>query len=254
MLRPSDRPLIAITGANIILDKDERAPISGVRKAYLDLVINAGGIPVLISNTTDLEVLAAIVKKFDGLLLTGGGDIHPSRYKAYPKKESGKNGHTFDPNRDVAEMFLAQAFIKDGKAVLGICRGLQMINVASGGTLKQHVEGHFNPKENDYWYNKIHPVLFLNDTYLRRLAQNESSADIIRVNSQHHQAIDKVGSGLKIAGINPEDNVIEAMEGLQMPEKFLLGVQWHPELFPEDPITKAILNLFVKSATDQKKQ
>lgn len=152
----------------------------------------------------------------DGLLLPGGGDIDPARYHQAPAG-SGKP----DPQRDQAELELVEDFLAWGKPVLGICRGLQMLNVALGGTLIQDLptaEAHrHDPEIGD----RVHRVTAEEGSFLHQLYGRQFA-----VNSAHHQALDAIAPGLRVAARSQKDQVIEAVE---WPEKRLYGVQWHPE-------------------------
>ena len=161
----------------------------------------AGGCGVLFSGG-DARALAA---RCDGLLLAGGGDLHPARYgQAVQSKQL-----SLDPVRDAEEQALFQAFRSCGKPVLGICRGVQAVNVFCGGTLRQHIEGHDGTR---------HRV-----RCIPRLAEYIGPAPL--VNSYHHQAADRIAPGLHAAAW-AEDGTVEALVHDAAP---ILGVQWHPE-------------------------
>ncbi len=147
----------------------------------------------------------------DGLLLPGGGDIHPDLYGA-----AWYDSRDVDVLRDLEELALCRAFIAQGKPVLGVCRGLQVLNVALGGTLCQHVEGHSGRNGRD----GFHPVLASPDSFIDQLYGRSFA-----VNTAHHQALGKLGYGLEAVQW-AADGVIEAAEHRTLP---LWGVQWHPE-------------------------
>ena len=170
----------------------------------------------------------------DGLLLPGGGDIDP---KFYGQERIPACG---EPNvlRDTAEPLLLRAFLAADKPVLAICRGIQLMNVALGGDLYQDIKPFEHVPHNDHW-GKIHTITVRRDTLLSRIL----GQDTVLVNSQHHQAVDKVAPGLVLSALS-EDGIVE---GIEKPDaKFCLGVQWHPEwLSAADPAMQGIFDAFV---------
>ncbi len=162
----------------------------------------------------DAQYLPEIDTSFDGLVLCGGSDIHPSRYHQLP------NGAVnMDEERDKVEFALLEAYIRAGKPVLGICRGHQLINVYFGGTLIQDLpEASLHTNKTDF--RTAHPVRAEKSGFLGKLYGPEFS-----VNSFHHQAVDQLGSGLCPAAYW-NGTCIEAFEHSVLP---ILGVQWHPE-------------------------
>jgi len=183
------------------------------RDSYRGALRNAGIEPV--EDITDLGELR-------GLLLAGGTDIAPDRYGAARQSETDES----DGPRDELEIALVEEALARDLPVLAICRGLQLLNVAMGGTLVQHIEGHRFPKQRE-----VHAIAVAPES---RLASILGTHDYI-VNSRHHQSVDRVGSGLRVAAIAP-DGVIEALE---LPEKrFVLAVQWHPEARTDGPDAK----------------
>ena len=158
----------------------------------------------------------------DGLLLTGGIDVDPALYGEPKQPET----DTPDPELDAAEIsVIAEALYRD-LPILGICRGLQILNVHHGGTLIQHLvppERHRTTKNGDRSL-PVHSVEIREGTLLASIA---GTRNIWHVNSRHHQAVKTLGRGLRVSAVDPEDEVIEAIEN---PEKrFVLAVQWHPE-------------------------
>lgn len=178
---------------------------------YTRKVLAAGGLPVHLPLDGDP---AAYVGRLDGLLLTGGTDIEPRHYASEPDG----NGD-YEPLRDTVELTLLEAAMADDVPVLGICRGLQLVNIHAGGNLHQHVPEHarydVHPDE------VIHRVCLEPHSRLGLLYGAE-----VEVNSLHHQTIDRVGEGLLVAG-TADDGTIEALE---MPGRDVLAVQWHPEM------------------------
>ena len=172
----------------------------------------------------------------DGLLLPGGGDIDP---KFYGQERIPACG---EPNllRDAAEPLLLRAFLAADKPVLGICRGIQVMNVALGGDLYQDIKPFEHVKHHDYW-TKVHTVTVRRGTLLSKIL----GQDTVLVNSQHHQAVDHVAPGLTLAALS-EDGIVEAIE--KPDAKFCLGVQWHPEwLSNADPAMQGLFDAFVNA-------
>jgi putative glutamine amidotransferase len=214
-------PLIGIT-TSVTVDKiPERAYVNG---AYIRAVQSAGGVPLLLTPHFTPEVQAALWQRLDGLILTGGGDIEPSRF--------GESRHPavddVSPARDELELGLTHRALSDDVPLFAICRGIQVLNVALGGTLVQDI-----PSE---WPNALphsqkaprheatHPVKVMGEgTQLGRVLGSLE----LDVNSMHHQAIKQLGEGLREVAWAPDGIV----EGVEMPgdARFIVGVQWHPE-------------------------
>jgi putative glutamine amidotransferase len=192
-------------------------------RRYADKVAQAGGAPVLLPPLSGIE---RTLPRLDGLVLSGGGDIDPARYAAARNPETGPASD----DRDSAELALCRAALDLGLPLLGICRGLQVINVTLGGTLYQHVPdivGH----------NGHSPELGRYDSHDVHVAPDSRLASVLArtelpVPTHHHQAIDKLGRGL-VATAWTADGIIEAAETAEPAgpgAPFLLAVQWHPEV------------------------
>jgi putative glutamine amidotransferase len=181
------------------------------------------------------------LKNCSGLLLSGGIDVHPSYYNNsktdYPKADG------FDEARDRFEQEAFNIAQKNHLPVLGVCRGLQFINSLMGGTLIQDL-GELN-QTHEGGPDKIHEVK-VNDGTLLRTISNLSDGE---VNSSHHQAIDKLGAGLKV-NCEAEDGTIEGIERSDSTQPFLLAVQWHPERMEDqdNPLSKNIRDSFLEAA------
>jgi putative glutamine amidotransferase len=189
--------------------------------AYAEAVQAAGGIAFLLPPDDDAaEHPAALLDRIDALLLAGGRDVDPLSYGARPAPETAEP----QPERDRFELALVSAALDRDMPVLGVCRGMQMLNVACGGTLRQHLEGELGAR------HRHTPGVFSDhDVELEpgSLAARAPGADRIAVRSHHHQAIDELGEELIVSGRSPEDGLVEAVE---LPGKrFALGVLWHPE-------------------------
>ena len=189
---------------------------------YMKAVEMAGGIPVMLSATTDAEIIKQYALRFDGFLFTGGDDISPACYGEEAIPECG----TPIVSRDTMELTLYKEVLEINKPILGICRGHQMLNVALGGTLYQDINSQYPIKMSHRMkppYNQVvHNVSVLPDTPFADMIPSKEFG----VNSRHHQAIKDLAPGLQ-AGILSEDGLIE---GAYLPNhKFVLSVQWHPE-------------------------
>jgi putative glutamine amidotransferase len=197
---------------------------------YAEQVAAAGGIPVLLP---PLPGIAAAVRMLDGVLLTGGGDIDPGRYGAHPDPHTSR----VSESRDAAELEVLDAAVTAGMPVLGVCRGMQLVNVARGGTLCQHLgndAGH-TPAPGTFG---SHPVRIAAGTRLAGiLGANGAGVD---VPTAHHQAIDRLGDGL-VATAWAADGVVEAVERPGAGAPFFVAVQWHPEAGADPRLIKALV-------------
>lgn len=174
----------------------------------------------------------------DGLLLPGGGDMDP---KFYGQERIPACG---EPNllRDAAEPLLLRAFLATDKPVLGICRGIQVMNAVLGGDLYQDIKPLEHLPHNGHWA-KVHTVTVRRGTLLSRIL----GQDTVLVNSQHHQAVDRVAPGFTLAALS-EDGIVEAIE--KPDAGFCLGVQWHPEwLSDADPAMQGLFDAFVNACS-----
>jgi putative glutamine amidotransferase len=197
---------------------------------YAEQVSAAGGIPVLLP---PLPGIAAAVGRLDGLLLTGGGDIDPGRYGAQPHPATSR----VSGPRDAAELEVLNAAMAAGKPVLGVCRGMQLLNVARGGTLCQHLPGEAGHTPAPGTFGS-HAVRIEAGTRLAGiLGTNAAGVD---VPTAHHQAIDRLGDGL-VATAWAEDGVVEAVERSDAGGPFLVAVQWHPEAGADPRLIKALV-------------
>jgi putative glutamine amidotransferase len=237
------KPYIGIT-CGTYRDRDWCPPAQLLRKTYTDAIVAAGGVPFIIPVVEDEEVLRALFERLDGLLISGGGDIDPSRYGEAPLPGLG----TTDPLRDNVEIPLARWAIEEGKPLLGICRGVQVINVTLGGTLYQDIPSQIKS-------GLVHDSSFTRQdwTYMAhdlRLDPHSKLAEIFGTtsfptNSLHHQSLKDLGQGIRAVGWAP-DGVVEAVEGNN--GHFLVGVQCHPEALQSaaDPRWQALFREFVE--------
>ncbi|WP_376791711.1 gamma-glutamyl-gamma-aminobutyrate hydrolase family protein [Thermoflexus sp.] len=231
------RPLIGVTVKNTRETGSLGRAWSATETAYLRALWQAGGLPVMIPNLPP-QAAPEFIQRVDGVLLTGGGDIEPARYGASPHPET--DGVNLE--RDAFEFALVEAARASGRPILGICRGFQVLAVAWGGTLCQHLpEITELPHDSDQPPPALaHPVRLYPIQALADLLQVHGVSEVLQVNSYHHQGIprrDRLPPGLEILAEAP-DGVVEAFiwrpEGHSQPR--VLAVQWHPELlFEEDP-------------------
>jgi len=231
------RPLIGCTTYRKTADQDPPIELFGLMPTYVDAIVAAGGVPILIPLGLSDEALQAIFERVDGLLLPGGGDIEPEFYRGQP--------HTslwgIDRDRDRVEFFMARAAVAQPKPLLAICRGHQVFNVALGGTLWVDVSSQM-PDAIKHDYFGVHPRNYA--AHSVKLQPNSKLSlclgrDQTDVNSLHHQGIRDLAPELAAVAVAP-DGLVEAVEIVGHP--FAIGVQWHPEnLIHDDP---AMLSLF----------
>ncbi len=235
-------PIIAITAP---LRGDEKAPAVHLGVAYARAVEHAGGIPVLVPPLLDNGDAGRILDAADGLLLTGGEDVDPARYGAV---RHATVTHVSEA-RDATEIALIEAARGRKKPVLAICRGIQLMNVAFGGTLVQDIPsehpGALSHDEGDRQSARVHPVEIEGGTRLAHLLM----ASAIQVNSFHHQAPDRIGGGLRVAARAP-DGIIEGLEW-DTPDWWAVGVQWHPEEL-DGKWEAGLFGAFVEEMLEQK--
>ncbi len=221
-------------------------PANGNAISYLRALEAAGAIPALIHQTHDAAVLAAHYERCDALLFAGGEDVGPQHYGAAPHALLGPT----NPIQDENEIALARRAVAEGKPVLGICRGVQLLNVALGGTLYQDIPsecaGALNHNLSTDQRNMsylAHPLALAEDSWL---AECLGAAELM-VNTLHHQALRDLAPGLRITGRAP-DGIVEAVEGTG--RGFVLGVQCHPEELWEraDPRWGRVFARFVAMA------
>jgi putative glutamine amidotransferase len=214
-------PRIGITGRLAMIDGGER---TGVNAAYLRSVIAAGGMPTIFSPLVPPEGIPALLDGVDGLLLSGGADIDPRHYGAAPHPALG----AVEPERDGLEFALFAEARARRLPVLAICRGLQLVNVALGGTLWQDLSSERGSHpQSTRRTDRVHPVEIVAGTRLHEALGGST----LEVNSFHHQAIRELAPGLLVNARTP-DGLIEGIEGDD--DGWLVGVQWHPEEFWAD--------------------
>lgn len=247
----SYRPIIGIPTQTLhaIDGIPEGLPASWVmNQRYYHAAIWGGGVPVMIPLIDDdLETLRCIYDRLDGVLLAGGVDVNPANFGEDRHPRLGR----IDPARDTVELQLAQWALDDGKPLLGLCRGLQVINVALGGSLHQDLEAQFpNSIKHDYFptagFDRDHLAHEVEINSGSRLAA-VFDAHRVQVNSMHHQGIRDLGHDL-LATAHAPDGLIEGIE--LGPAQFVVGVQWHPEVLDgKDPRTVKLFQDFATAAS-----
>ena len=213
------RPVIGVT-----LGDGDAPGIHAVRQDYVRSVEQSGAVPVGLPPVSPDDV-PAVLDRLDGILLSGGVDVDPSLYGQEPHPRLGR----VNRRRDDFELALVREALRRDVPILAICRGHQLLNVATGGTLVQDiaslVQGHADHDVKGPRWRRAHRVDVSAPSRLREIL----GQDALPVNSIHHQAVDRVGDGLVVSARCPEDGIVE---GLERPaSRFVVAVQWHPESF-----------------------
>jgi putative glutamine amidotransferase len=210
--------------------------------AYSQAVLNCGGAPLLIPISQDKNSLAAICGRIDGLILSGGPDVNPRFFKDQPRQGL----LDVDEAQDLMELELTRLALAADLPVFGICRGLQVLNVAMGGTLVQDIRRQV-PKACNHAPRAdrsivSHKVRIEPHTRLQKVLQRRS----LWVNSKHHQAVDRVAPGLTICAV-ATDGIVEALESAD--RSFVIAVQWHPEgLWQKDAASRKLFKALIAAA------
>lgn len=224
-------PLIGIPG-RLIEDVGYGIPAHGVCSAYIDSVLAAGGNPIILPLVGDRpDLMVRYAELCDGFLFTGGEDVDPQRYKAARHPTVTRTS----PQRDDLELGLFREARALGKPILGVCRGLQLINVALGGTLVQDIPSSIpyactHVTKEEKWAEILHSVAISPGTILSQILGSPAARE---VNSLHHQCIDRLGEGLVVSARSTTDDIIEGIESLSG-SSWLVAVQWHPEVLWQD--------------------
>lgn len=233
-------PLIGLTTSVVSGRQPERAALNA---AYITAVQGAGGVPVLLPPHLEAAARDALWERLEGLVLTGGGDLDPALFGETPHPTVADVSSA----RDALELWLARRAVEEGRPLLAICRGIQVLNVALGGTLWQdvpsQVPGALAHNQTAPRGEPTHRVKLLGEGTLLHAA---SRARELAVNSFHHQAVKRLGEGVREVAW-AEDGLIE---GVELPgHPFALGVQWHPEdLVGHDPAAHGLFAALVEAA------
>lgn len=228
----------------IVADVDEEL-CSSVGKSYTRAIEEAGGLPILLTHTESEKTILEYAALCDGFMFVGGPDVHPKRFGECVLPECGR----IKEARDGFELLCFDAFFKTKKPIIAICRGVQLINVALGGTLYQDIGTQLNTeilhKQKEPKDSPSHSVKLTRGTPLWELLK----ADRIGANSFHHQAIKKLGKGLRVMA-EADDGIIE---GVFCEGQYLFGYQWHPErLTHSSEENRKIFDDFIKHSEDRK--
>jgi putative glutamine amidotransferase len=234
------KPLIGIT-TNQSRNANGQPTIM-LMQSYVNAVIQAGGVPVLIPSLVAEDGWDALYSRVDGILFSGGGDIGME----YSPGEPHPRIDDVDLARDAIELKMVQAAASDGKPFLGICRGCQVVNVALGGNLYTHIPDQLpNALDHSYPGNMrmvlVHEIRIDEGTQLAEIF----GEPIIRVNSLHHQGLKNIAPSIRVSGHAP-DGLVEAIELPDHP--FGLAVQWHPEWLTDQEGTRHLFRMFVQAS------
>jgi len=242
-----NKPIIGISTNN---NKIENKPFKDhervyINKGYIDSVIKAGGIPLLLPLNADLDTADQLLSMVDGFILSGGQDVNPRLY--------GEENHPLlgeiSGQRDTIEMHILKRITESKKPLLGICRGHQLINVFFGGTLYQDLS--LQPKANlkhsqdGTWHELSHSVSIAPNSKLHQIFGILE----MKINSFHHQAVKDLAPGFVINALS-SDNVIESIAKTN--GQWIVGVQWHPELMVDKDSTCNLFSTLVHESAKYK--
>jgi len=232
------KPVIIIAGH--LETHSKSSPIYGAKQAYIQAILRPGELPLVVAPDLPAEDLQALIRLGDGFLLCGGGDVEPFRYggQRYARLAG------LEPQRDDFELHLLPLILEADKPLLAICRGVQVLNVALGGTLICDIASELpQAGKHDYFPGfKRDRVVHDVNIQPKALLAEVLGVNKVGTNSLHHQALGKVGEGLLVSA-RANDKVIE---GVEMPSKhFVMGLQWHPECMPESELMRHLFEAFI---------
>ena len=225
-------PLIGIPGRHSAEARGHRTAVVSGGRLYADAIERAGGIPMLMPPTNQLSTIEAAIDRCDGVVLLGGGDVSPSHYGQTERTQL----YGVDSTLDDYEIQVVRYALRRDIPILAICRGHQVLNVALGGTLNQHLES--TPDHRD----TMHEVQLVPQSLPSRAMATHTPL----VHSFHHQAIDQIADDLQVVGTH-HDGTIEAVQHASA--RWVVGVQWHPEdTADSDPAQQGLFNELVRQA------
>jgi len=240
----SHTPTIGLTTLALAPAGTHRASRLAQNRTYVQAVVRAGGLPLLIPHLEDRALLRTVYERLDGLLLPGGEDIHPGHFREAIHDRC----RSISPERDATELPLARWAMEEGKPVLGICRGVQVMNVALGGSLYQDIGAQCPGAGRHDWYPGFprnllaHGITLVDGTNLARMLDGSA----LEVNSLHHQSVKDLAPAMELAAV-ALDGIVEAVEVRDHP--FAIGVQWHPEeLAPSDARHQRLFDALVRAS------
>ncbi len=244
----ASRPIIGVPTQTLEEIPDQLPRCWVMSQQYVRVLVAAGAIPWIVPLLEgDRATLRSIYDRLDGVFLPGGVDMDPAAYREEPNDLCGRT----DPARDEIELTLTRWAIEDKKPLLAVCRGIQVVNVAAGGTVHQDlaaqlpgaIKHDYFPRRGHYTRDQlVHDVRLTPGSRLASLL----GAPTVQVNSMHHQGIKDVASGLRPTAYAP-DGLIEGLESSN--GHFMLGVQWHPEsLIERDPRMERLFSAFIEAA------
>ena len=233
------RPKVGIS-CRLQVSGEHSEALMGVMSSYIESIMEAGGMPILIPLTRDMDLLREIYDSVDALLFPGGEDVHPKFYNETPHPKLG----TTSEIRDIVEIQLIRWAYEDNKPVLGICRGIQVINVALGGSLVQDIGDqapspleHRTPESRSMWDSGAHEISVAQDSKLASVLGKER----VTVNSLHHQAVKSLAPTL-VKTAEASDGTVEALEAKG--KNFFIALQCHPEMLWQKSSDRDWLKLF----------
>lgn len=232
------RPVIGITGAY----NEENHRLS-LNERYFEAIIRAGGLPVMLPQMDDEELICEMLDRIDGLLLSGGVDVLPARYGEETLPACG----TISEKRDAFELLITKHALQRNMPIFGICRGIQVLGVAMGATLFQDIESQLGipakqHKQEEPYDDPVHTVRFKEGGLFERITETS----LMPTNSMHHQSIKEAGDNLRIEGITM-DGIIEAVCSKE--NEAVFGVQFHPEFLAHySDFAARLFTYFVENA------
>jgi putative glutamine amidotransferase len=240
MAELSSLPRIGITAGRI---KKGTAYAYELGEAYLQAIHHAGGMPIILPAGFPEPLLESLLSQCDALILSGGGDIDPRTFQ--PTTDS--RAHSIDQQRDSGECFLARQAFQNAMPILGICRGIQLLNVAFGGSLYIDLLEDLPGSDKHAFYPNLPRDAYRHTIQIdpENLFYELMAKETIKVNSLHHQGIKELGEGL-MAVAYAEDGSIETIVAESHP--WCIGVQWHPECLPKDKDAQKLFSELINAA------